>query len=128
MNPKGPDQICSAMVSIGNEPGRVRPALPLRTKRISSIKCPRSILSGHPRICAHLHSQSCKKVPSTSPPPPRVLKYQNMGTEKKTCFYCIFVFTFNYSGIIKGEYFIFCSNYFYLQMLADFLYVRYLIL
>lgn len=83
MNPKGPDQICSAMVSIGNEPGRVRPALPLRTKRISSIKCPRSILSGHPRICAHLHSQSCKKVPSTSPPPPHVLKYQNMGTEKK---------------------------------------------
>lgn len=83
MNPKGPDQIWSAMVSIGTEPGRVRPVLPLRTKRISSIKCPRSILSGHPRICAHLHSQSCKKVPSTSPPPPHVFKYQNMGTEKK---------------------------------------------
>lgn len=101
MNPKGPDQICSAMVSIENEPGRVRPALPLRTKRISSIKCPRSILSGHPRICAHLHSQSCKKVPSTSPPP-HFLTSSNIkiwDTEKKTCFYCIFVFTFSYSYV-----------------------------
>ena len=83
MNPKGPDQICSAMGSIENEPGRVRPALPLRTNRISSNKCPRSILSGHPRICAHLHSQSCKKVPSTSPPLPHFLKYQNIGYRKK---------------------------------------------
>lgn len=99
MNPKGPDQICSAMVSIENEPGRVRPALPLRTNRISSNKCPRSILSGHPRICAHLHSQNCKKVPSTFPPLPHFLKYQNIGYRKKTCFYCIFVFTFSYSYV-----------------------------
>lgn len=99
MNPKGPDQICSAMVSIENEPGRVRPALPLRTNRISSNKCSRSILSGHPRICAHLHSQNCKKVPSTSPPLPHFLKYQNIGYRKKTCFYCIFVFTFSYSYV-----------------------------
>lgn len=96
MNPKGPDQICSAMVSIENEPGRVRPALPLRTK----LRAHARSLAVIPEYAPISIPKVAKKCPQPPPPPlPHFLKFQNMGYRKKTCFYCIFVFTFSYSYV-----------------------------
>lgn len=80
MNPKGPDQICSAMVSIENEPGRVRPALPLRTK----LRAHARSLAVIPEYAPISIPKVAKKCPQPPPPPtsslPQISKY---GIPKK---------------------------------------------
>ena len=64
-------------------------------------------LSAHARSLAVIPEYAPISIPKVAkkcpqPPPPHFLTSSNIkiwDTEKKTCFYCIFVFTFSYSYV-----------------------------